>query len=411
MTPDTGDLIRLVSGHFAPDPPARLGVAVSGGSDSTALLVLLSGWVGGPEIVAVTVDHGLRAAAAEEAREVARLCARLGVAHDVPRWQGWDGRGNLMRAARDARYGLIADWARAHGIADVALGHTQDDLAETFVMRLRRGAGLDGLSAMRERFEHRDVIFHRPLLDLSRATLRGMLTARGIAWAEDPTNCDPAFDRARVREVMRALDLDPKGLAQTARHLRAARSALAEIAADTAQDLVRFDAGDAVVARAALLALPDEILRRILLGILDLIGSGGYPPRGAALLRLIDAVRSEDETSLHGARILHRKGDLRVVRDWAAIAGHRVATDQVWDGRWRAEGPDDACHIAALGEAGLPLCPMRKDMGRPAASLISGPAIWQDTRLIAAPLAGLENGWSLRLTHAPMSRLRAALLH
>ena len=145
-----------------------LGVAVSGGSDSVALLLLVRAWaaVSGREIAAVTVDHGLRAGSAGEAADVAALCARIDVAHDVLNWRGWDGRGNLQDHARRARRDLIADWAQERGIATVALGHTLDDQAETVVMRLARGSGVDGLAAMAVVSQAACVVWLRPLLGL-----------------------------------------------------------------------------------------------------------------------------------------------------------------------------------------------------------------------------------------------------
>ena len=130
--------------------PTALGVAVSGGGDSVALLCLMADWAAPREVrlAAATVDHGLRPEAAAEAAGVAALCGRLGLAHATLRWEGWDGRGNLMDAARRARRRLLADWAAEQGLAAVALAHTRDDQAETVLMRLARGAGVDGLSAM-----------------------------------------------------------------------------------------------------------------------------------------------------------------------------------------------------------------------------------------------------------------------
>ena len=134
MTEAARHLIEMIAAAFPPSPPQRLGVAVSGGGDSVALLHLLADWAreSGTELRAVTVDHGLRPEAATEAADVARACAALGVGHDILRWSGWDGRGNLPDQARRARYRLMADWAQAHGIADVALGHTADDQPKPF---------------------------------------------------------------------------------------------------------------------------------------------------------------------------------------------------------------------------------------------------------------------------------------
>ena len=392
----TDDLTDRIARHFASDLADRLGVAVSGGSDSLAVLVALAEW-GGAEIFAVTVDHGLRPEAADEAIAVAKHCQQLGIKHDVLRWSGWDGDRNLMQSARDARYSLIAAWARERGIDDVALGHTRDDVAETLLMRLQRGAGLDGLSAMADRTKRHGVTFHRPALGLSRAELRSLLVAREIEWIEDPTNEDLRFDRAKVRKIITALDLDSEALAQTAMYLRDARDALSEIATGVAQAHVQWDAGDVLIDLEALRAQPKDIVRRILRAALAYVSGSGFGPRGPALIRAMEGVLAGEETALKGCRLLHRKGMLRVVREWQAVADERCAVGELWDGRWHLEGPDKTLVVRALGEGGLALCPDRKTTGRPSAGLIASPAVWDGDELIAAPLAGLTTGWTARL--------------
>ncbi len=146
--PATG-LAALIAQHFQ-NETGPLGIAVSGGSDSLALLHLMVEWGRAP-LRCVTVDHRLRDASAEEAAQVAEICAALGIAHDTLTWDGWDGQGNLAAEARRARYALLADWAVTHGLTGIALGHTQDDIAETLLMRLARRAGVDGLAAMPQR--------------------------------------------------------------------------------------------------------------------------------------------------------------------------------------------------------------------------------------------------------------------
>ena len=159
-------LTQQVANAFLPHPPEVLGVAVSGGGDSMALLHLMHGFCSfhAIKLRAVTVNHGLRAEAASEAGMVRRYCATLGVRHDTLLWNDWNGTGNLQNAARDARYGLMAAWAKEHDINTIALGHTADDQAETFLMRLGRRSGVDGLAAMSNRIIREGVTFVRPLL-------------------------------------------------------------------------------------------------------------------------------------------------------------------------------------------------------------------------------------------------------
>src|SRR5581483_10543751 len=175
----------------APWPGA---VAVSGGGDSVALMHLLTGWTRGtgrPDPVVVTVDHGLRGDSAQDAREVVRAAKALGLRAHVLRWDGAKPASDIEAAARTARYTLIGAWARNHRIRAIYAGHTRDDLAETFLLRLGRGSGLDGLAAMRAHaafplagFE--DISLVRPLLAIDRAALRSYLAERGVAWTDDP---------------------------------------------------------------------------------------------------------------------------------------------------------------------------------------------------------------------------------
>ena len=136
--------------NFLPSTPKRLGLAVSGGSDSMALMYLVSNWVADMDIdvEVVSVDHGLRPDAADEAQMVAGVAAQLGLRHSILRWRDWDRQGNLQDAARRARRRLIAEWAKAREIRHICLGHTLDDQAETVLMRLVRGSGVDGLAGM-----------------------------------------------------------------------------------------------------------------------------------------------------------------------------------------------------------------------------------------------------------------------
>jgi len=315
---------EAVRAQFGAAPPARLGVAVSGGSDSLALLHVLHDWHagGGPLPRAATVDHGLRPEAGEEAAQVARLCAGLGIGHDTLRWQGTAARGNLADAARRARYRLLAGWARRHGIADVAIGHTADDLAETFLMRLARGSGLDGLAAMRDRWQEGGVTFHRPLLALRREALRDLLRARGVAWADDPTNDDPAYARTRARAALAAmapLDIGTDTLAATALRLRDARAALGHCARRAAQDIAREHGGDLLWRRDGFADLPDEIARRLLVAGLAWLNGRDYPPRGAAMAALLGAARAGRRMTLQGC-VLSASGDhLRLAREYRAI--------------------------------------------------------------------------------------------
>lgn len=245
-------LLTLLRTAFAPGPPDRLGVAVSGGGDSLALLYLLNDWrqEDGPALDVVTVNHGLRAEAADEAAMVARVAGALGLSHTTLRWDRPAPAGNLPHEARRARYALMADWARGRGIGTVALGHTADDQAETFLMRLARGSGVDGLAAMAQHRRHLGLTWVRPLIWARRVALRDYLTARGLTWIEDPTNDDLAYERVRARQalpLLAPLGITHEGLIATASRLSMAREALGRAAQDLARRAVSFQAGDLIL--------------------------------------------------------------------------------------------------------------------------------------------------------------------
>lgn len=417
MTSDTLPDWQIVADHFGHDAPDRLGVAVSGGGDSLAMLSLARDWraKGGSSLYVVTVDHGLRPEAADEAAGVARICGDMGLPHETVRWTGWGGRGNLSDQARRARYRLLADWARRQGLSDILLGHTLDDQAETFLMRLARGAGLDGLAAMRARWMQDGIRFHRPLLGQTRADLRRVLVTRGQVWVDDPGNDDPAYMRVKARQALAALaplGLTAGRLAAAAQHLADARRTLYGYALNAARDHVRVEAGDILLARDGLATLPDEVARRLLLAVLAWIGGPGYGPRGQAVTQLLEAARLGETMTLQGCLMRGDGRDLRFTREYRAVAGHRVPADMLWDGRWRASGPPiPEAEIAPLGVAGLQTCPDWRAGGLPYASALACPGIWSGAELIAAPLLGWTNGWAMHLTRGKDDLLAALISH
>lgn len=379
----------------SPGPPGgvflkvKLGLAVSGGGDSMAMLHLAA--QAGLSLRAVTVDHGLRPEAAAEAARVAQICAALGVPHDILHWH-WDGRGNLQDAASRARRALIAGWARDHGLTAVALAHTQDDLAETFLMRLARGAGVDGLAVMAPSWQEAGVTWLRPLLSVPRATLRAWLAARSLTWAEDPSNDNPRFDRVKARRALARLaplGLTAPRLAEVAGHLAEARAAL-EAATDAAWRRCLSDHGLALrLDRAALAAEPAEIRRRLVQRLVLHIAPADYAPRGADLARLTERLLAGQGGTLAGCRVQALTSGLWAFREAKAVAGLTAGPGLAWDGRWRIEGPwPEGSEIRALGAEGLTLCPDWRALGLPRAALLAAPALWQGARLLAAPGCG-----------------------
>jgi tRNA(Ile)-lysidine synthase len=376
----------------------KLGVAVSGGSDSMAVLHLMvqAGW----DVRAVTVDHRLRAAAAEEAEFVGRVCAGLGVAHDILFWDHGAVTGNLMDAARRARYDLMAAWARAQGMTHVVLGHTADDQAETFLMGLARTAGLDGLSGMRLGWTHDGVTFLRPFMQVTRAQLRGYLQEQGLPWVDDPTNDDDGFTRIKARRVLDALKplgITADQLARVADNLAMVQSVVRGATADAARDVVQERAGVLVIDRGGVHALHFELQRRILIGALAWMSGAIHPPRADALDRVQGAITEGRDSTLSGCRIRVTATTIRILREPRALATYETPTTAVWDRRWRLEGPHGAgLTIRALGD-GLRQVPDWRDTGLSRDALVVTPAVWAGDALIAAPLAGFGQGWTATL--------------
>jgi tRNA(Ile)-lysidine synthase len=221
-------------------------LAISGGSDSTALLVIAARWVKRlrrpPKLLACTIDHGLRAEAAAEAVAVKRLARRLGVAHRTLHWRGKKPKTGLQEAARIARYGLLAEAAKRAGCEHILTAHTLDDQAETVLFRLARGSGLTGLAGMAYASPlaaggDASIFVVRPLLDIPKTRLLATLKAAGIGHSEDPTNRDPRYARTRLRTLMPHLvreGLDARSLARLAARMRRAEATI-EFAAAAAR--------------------------------------------------------------------------------------------------------------------------------------------------------------------------------
>ncbi len=241
-----------------------LGIAVSGGPDSLALLLISHAALPG-RIAAATVDHGLRPEAANEAEGVATLCARLGVPHltlrpEHPLPPG----GNMQERARILRYTLLGRWAKEHGLVGVATAHHRDDVAESFLLRALRGSGISGLArmaAMGPMPHAGGITLHRPLLDFNRTTLAQIVAAAGITAANDPSNADPRFDRTRIRMLMAETPLlDPAMLARAAANLADADAALDWVTDQAWRSRARHEAASIAI---DIEGLPHELRRRL----------------------------------------------------------------------------------------------------------------------------------------------------
>jgi tRNA(Ile)-lysidine synthase len=417
------DLDLLFGAMLAPFRRAVL--AVSGGSDSMALMVLVARWLGsgqappGLTVDVATVDHGLRAGSADEAEWVAGRAKALGLTHTTLVWTGEKPGSAVQQLAREARYALLAAHASAEVPAAVVTAHTEDDQAETLLMRLGRGSGLDGLSGMaraRTLFPDGSVQLVRPLLGLSKSFLTATLRAAGDDWLDDPSNERLDFERVRLRSAQAsqaALGLSNSKLALSARRLLRAREALEAVAEARLATLVDVHEGAyASLERARLRAEPAEVRIRILGQLLRAFG-GDARPAQLSQIETLDAALARDRPhaqTLGGCMISQGRTKIRLYREPGIHTLPELTLhpgeDAVWDWRFRIgygamedaadEGDEGengggnglgAVSVRALGFAAY--ATLRRDIASkqrpPARAAASLPSVWSGGQLIAVP--------------------------
>ncbi|HEY2032915.1 MAG TPA: tRNA lysidine(34) synthetase TilS [Rhizomicrobium sp.] len=288
-------------------------IAVSGGGDSVALMLLLAAYAKHaklPAPIVLTVDHGLREGSAKDAKAVVKMAAEAGLKAHALTWKGAVPKSDIEAEARSTRYRLMGEWLVAHKIDALYVAHTMEDQAETFLLRLARGSGLDGLSAMRviapypmQGFDKLMVV--RPLLDMARAPLRDFLRGKKQSWLEDPMNGDPRFARSKLRAAwpqLEALGLSAQRVSDAAEHLGRAREALDDMTAALLMRAARFEDGGALVDSVRLKMAPREVGLRALAGLLTRVSGEAYRPRFGRLERLFDSIR---DGTLAGGATLH----------------------------------------------------------------------------------------------------------
>ncbi len=345
-------------GPFEAQP--RLAVAVSGGADSMALCLLAQAWAQaqGGMIVALVVDHGLRAESGAEARQTAAWLAAYGVQALILPWKGAPPASAVQARARQARYHLMGQWCRSEGVLHLLVGHHADDQAETVAMRREKGSGLDGLAAMPAISEMSWGRLLRPLLGLPKAELQGMLTALDQPWIEDSSNRNFTFHRVRIRAAL-AESANKKALVAEAVHQGRERVRReAETAALLGRCCTIYPAGFALFDQKILTAASRIIAGRALGGVLSAVGGRYYRAGRSKVERLFDVIAEDGDKAartLSGCRVMSWRGRLLICREERGLpAPRRLRSGErlVWDGRFLATAAVDGLSIAPLGQAG-----------------------------------------------------------
>ncbi len=405
---DSGSALLAAFSVLNAYPSAAL--AVSGGPDSVALMHLARRWcsVTGRDpasFIVLTVDHGLRPESKSEAEFVSGIARELDFRHETLTWAGPKPSTGLQAAARAGRYALMTAYCRAHGMACLVTAHTENDQAETMLMRLRRGSGLDGLAAMPPVSERDGVALVRPLLGVSKSRLIAYLRARSIPFVHDPSNDNVFFERTRLRHAMKALaqaGITRHALATSAARLNRCRDALSRATeVFMEKHLAVSPLGEAQIKRAALDAAPSEIALRVLSKVLTLIGGQEEPPRLIKLERLLHLLALPRwEMTLGGCAISASPETLRVFREAGRMKNvtHILKPGEtaIFDGRFQVSLGSQATAnvtVKALGAKGWAIyaSAVRETKGiqKPSrAPALATPGFWDGERLLAAPLLG-----------------------
>ena len=322
----------------------RVALAVSGGADSTALMVACARWAKTHDrlgdVHVVCVDHKLRDNSTKEAEQVCNVAGELGLQSHILTWVHDGVESAVQEKARKARYQLLADWCQANEVPVILTGHHQDDQIETMVMRLLHGSGVDGLAGMAAEGNIFGARVLRPFLEIKRAALRAYVAQQGVKWIEDPSNGNEKFERVRVRGGIAALveqGLDVDGLAMSARRIARAQLALeGSVDGFMSTAVTVFDTGYASIDRSMLDSVPVEIALRTLRRVVVWASGGALPVQLSKLERVYEALRAGDETkmTLAGAAIAARKKHILIGREYGRKGLGNVVSNGVWDNRF-----------------------------------------------------------------------------
>ena len=377
----------------------ELGLAVSGGSDSLAMLYICKDWAVENKIKlrCVTVDHGLRTDSLKEAKFVASHCRELCIHHEIVQWNH-EGNfsGNLSDLARSARYGLIDKWRKE--ISFVLVGHTQNDQIETFFMNLKRGSGIEGLKGMPLSFKRPEGYFLlRPLIHTARESLQQFLKQKNLKWVSDPSNSNENFERIAQRktwEILKAKGFSENRIQLSADHMRRAHDALNHMLPIHFKQIGKQELTDLLWEYKSFVSLPEEFKLRLISAVIMWNANLHYRPRFTAVLDILKNIKAKKTAVLGGAIFYYHAGKIRITTEFQSIKDKTVncTPGLVWRNTWEVKREIKDAYIAAIGIDGNKQLSKLQRSVMPYRSRIIQPGIFLKGKLLVAPT--LDSGGS-----------------
>lgn len=380
----------------------HLCVAVSGGSDSLALAFLLNEWAENKQvqITSLSVNHGLRPQAALECEQVRQILEKQTRIRPITlTHEGLAPKKDIQAQARVIRYDLMTRWCQENGVNALFLAHHMDDQAETFLLRLARGSGVDGLSAMQQKTKRNGIYLLRPLLDVSRTDLQSYLKGWTENWIKDPSNEDKRFDRVKLRALsgtLAEIGIDSARLVKTAQAMSRARACLESLTDDWIKHAVcPYEEGYVYFDYAKWASLPEELRLRALVRIAQAVSGEAYPGRLDGLERVVHSLFHLKSTTYRGCRWIVEKGRVLVCPE-VRHSLHPKTPSALWQGRVILENYNalQGFQVRALGDDGwvqvLKNDPGKKQYNLPHPVVLGLISLWKADTVLSVPHLGYK---------------------
>ena len=372
-----------------------IAVAVSGGADSLALLLLTHEWAQkkGEKIVALTVDHGLREESRNEALQVHKWAQERGIEHVVLEWIGEKPMSRLQEKARVVRYQLLTRWCKDNQFSTILLGHHQQDQEETFWLRLSSGSGLDGLSGMKKRIVRDGITFLRPFLGFSKEYLKAILMTENQVWIEDPSNQNSQFFRGRFRTFLEAEGLSNQRLTNTMEKLKVDADFIHDSLQKAIQTTVQvYEGGYLSLRKKSFEELHPALAKRLIPFLMQWFSCAHYFPRSIQVDIILEKLKASSPFTAGGIYWLQREKEVFLLREVSAIEEKlslfQLQGRTLWDNRFWIDPlikkyVSQETYLASLGS-----CPgLKKEVTSSIPSHIwpTLPALWFEGKVVSVP--------------------------